>query len=358
VRPLVAKIAAKLKPVIQLGAAQLITDAVQKLYEKHPYPHYPIFAKPIWQDGYIGCSKFAGRIFEDVVGSRAAINIPRGQFVRQGRSVLLVGSGEIQPYIIRKNEPADHRLLCVDLSKRSLRRARFRLLSTFRSTQFIRSDILQFLKHQGTVSGPFDHVDAYGVLHHLSNPAEVVHLLSHNMAGNGVMRTMVYNSAARVWISQLQSAFRLLGLNAVHSKDVKLVRGLLRDLAEVSPVLRERFAAMGDATLNNFARIADTFMHTREAKISAQSWFQMFQSAGLKLFAMLDRYAELDDLPNPLWVVPEIDQLKTKIEDGSFKNNLELWMYKPKYSIAATESYSFESSRSNSEIWKLRLKAL
>src|SRR5690606_17931340 len=103
-----------------------------------------------------------------------------------------------------------HRLLCVDLSAKSLRRARLRLTTDFRPTEFVRSDINDFLRQQAAVTGPFHHIDIYGVLHHLDNPSETIRLLGTHLSTNGTIRVMVYNTHARSWLHSLQQVMRLL----------------------------------------------------------------------------------------------------------------------------------------------------
>ncbi len=95
-----------------------LVNAVAALYESFPYPNYSLLAKPLWQDGYLGSSVFIGQLYEDLFLVPAAIKTEP----QQEKSILSVGSGEILPYILRKIEPAQHRLFCVDISKRSLLR--------------------------------------------------------------------------------------------------------------------------------------------------------------------------------------------------------------------------------------------
>jgi 2-polyprenyl-3-methyl-5-hydroxy-6-metoxy-1,4-benzoquinol methylase len=333
-----------------------IAAAVTRLYEAFPYPHYPLLGRPLWQDGYLTPSKFAARLFEDLTGQEASINTARGQFVRQGRTILVAGSGEILPYVIRKNEPAAHRLLCVDLSQRSLNRARFRLLANLRSTQFIRADINTFLEQQGAVSGPYDHIDAYGVLHHLANPTATVRALSLHLAGNGTMRVMVYNARARRWIHHLQAVFRLLKLSPYQTADLNFARRLLKVLSDSSPFYEQKLSQMGQSTLGSNSRLTDTFFHCRETRIDIESWIKMFEDAGLKPFALVDRYGELDDLPNPMWNFPSAKELQRRAQSDQFANNLEIFLYKPRQLRPLTKDYSYERRPDRVDIFAHYLK--
>lgn len=142
------------------------------------------------------------------------------------------------------------------------------------------------------------------------------------------MRLMVYNAEARDWIWDANRGFRLLGFDYQSDADVAAARKLLTRLAEKSPRLSERLNHMGRSSLENNSRFADTFLHPWEARTKVQEWIETFEKEGLKPVALFDRYAELDDLENPLWTMPTKDQLRVRCEDLRFENNLEIWLRK------------------------------
>lgn len=321
-------------------------EQVQSLYERHPYPHYPLLAKPRWQDGYLGSSLFA---FHLIFHEYCDTTIPK-QF-------LSIGCGEILPYIIRQWEPSATRLTCIDLSARSLRRAEFRTALLGRHTQYHQIDINEYfasplyLSQKNSIQ--FDHVEAYGVLHHISSFQTTLNLVREHLAPRGIFRIMVYNSRARDWIWDLNRAFKLLGLEFSSDRDVDDARKLLKVLAAGSPRLKERLKQMGETSLENNARFADTFLHPWESRASIESWFDAFAQAGLKPMALHDRYGELDDLPNPLWSCPSAKQLTERADDLRFENNLELWLTRDD---VGQHPASMNSSHSRKTIIPLRLR--
>lgn len=296
-----------------------ITAHVKALYEVHPYPLYPLLALPAWQDGYLANSRFAQRLALDL-GSGGVAILP-GQKV----SVLIGGAGEILPYVIRQWEPSAHRVIAVDLSKRSLNRARFRTWRSFKACQFVNADLQAML----TADGHFTHIDVYGVLHHMANPGQALRKLASALAPGGTLRLMVYNSTARNWIWHLQRAFQLLGLNSLDQTDLRAAQDLLVLASQQAPVLSDRLGQMGPSLLRNTARFADAFLHPREARLSFSAWFQMIADAELTAVGLFDRYGELDDLANPLWHCPSVLQLEERALDRRFENNLELFLTKP-----------------------------
>lgn len=292
---------------------QSIISSVKQMYEAFPYPHYPLFVPIRWQEGYMG---------QSAVSTRLNASAPP-QLHAMPRHILIAGSGDIQPYILRHLEPWFHHLDCVDFSSKSLERARLRLGIHSRNTTFKVDDIDAFLSRSLST---YDHIECYGVLHHLSSPAKTLNLMRQHLKAAGTIRLMVYNQRSRQWIHHLQRAFALLSINPYRNSDLTWTKKFLSAFAENSSVMKERLAAMGSPILRNDTRFVDTFLHRREAKIKIKRWFEMFTAAGLEPYALYDRFGELDDLSNPLWHMPSPEQLVERSEDGRFENNLEIFL--------------------------------
>lgn len=289
------------------------TTEVQSLYERRPYPHYPLLATPRWQDGYLGCSLFSQRL------SQPALSLPKA------RHVLSIGSGEILPYILRKWEDQETTLTCVDLSGRSLARAKFRCALVRGQVYYVQADINAWLAMPENRDLQFDHIEAYGVIHHIPRLDHTIAQLSKRLAPHGTMRIMVYNAEPRDWIWQLNRIFRQMGLSYSRDVDLNTARTLLLDWAKHSPLLTQHLTSIGTKGLANNTRFADTFLHPWEARLKVDQWLTLFETSKLKPFALFDRYAELDDLPNPLWQMPTSNELSSRAGDCRFENNLEVW---------------------------------
>ena len=286
-----------------------LSFAVKGMYEAFPYPHYPLFLSLKWQDGYLGSSLFARRLL--------------GAPLKTSSEVLVIGAGEVLPYILRKMEPQRHHLTCIDLSEKSLKRARVRLLWEVKKTSYKAICVDQYLKVGCQL---FDHMDCYGVLMCLANPSKTLDLMARRLSPSGTIRLMVYNKQARRWIYQIQKAFSLMGLDIYHIEDLEAAQRLLAMMANASTALSQKFALMGPYTFKVKARLVDTFFHKREAQTSIKEWFDAFDRAHLRPYALYDRYDELDDLCNPLAVMPSREQLIERAEDLRFENNLEVYL--------------------------------
>ena len=306
-----------------LSLAQTLMKEVERLYEAYPYPRYPLLAKPRWQEGYLASSLFAARL----AGAETADFGTEVKSGAHGRvDVLVGGAGEILPYVIRRWEPRRHRVTCLDLSRQSLRRARFRLFPIVSPTAFVRGDLAAFLAAE---PGKFQHIDAYGVIHHMPNPRAALKALACGLAPGGTARLMFYNAPARTWIWDLARACHAIGFDPFARRDLADLRRLLTVLASASPALGARLSQLGPTTIANDARLVDTFLHPREARLGIKDWLSALKNAGLDVIGLFDRYAELDDLPNPLWAMPSAAALAARAADRRFENNLELFVRKP-----------------------------
>lgn len=302
------------------SAEVAIISDVRRLYEAHPYPRYPLLARPLWQEGYIGRSYWSRALARCQYPDLGPLPAP---FPR----VLVAGCGEIQPFAMRHLEGLGTTLSCVDLSRVSLSRARVRLgLMSLWRTNWIRSDLGEWLAEVKADS--FDHVDAFGVLHHLPNPRRAMNDLARVMSPGATARWMIYNSHARGFLRHLQRAFALLRIDYRRVRDVAFARTLLEDLASDHAVLRNRLQGMGRGTLTNDARFVDTFLHVREARVDLCAWIEAAKESGLTPLGLLDRYDELNDLPNPLYSFPNPSMLQARCRNGVMGGNFEIFWIK------------------------------
>ena len=160
----------------------------------------------------------------------------------------------------------------------------------------------------------------------MPNPTETLRLISSRLIRGGTLRLMVYNGEARRWIRHLQRMFALLKIDRYSKADLTTARELLKLAAAESPVLANRLSQLGQQTMTNDARFVDTFLHPREISHGVTDWLTAITSQNLKIIGLFDRYAELDDLPNPLWHFPSTEDLADRALDGRFENNLELFI--------------------------------
>ena len=327
-----------------------LVEQVRGLYERHPYPRYPLLARPRWSPGYT--SSMTWTQFQYALHCEE----------NHSPQILIAGSGEILPWVIEKWAPPNAILCALDLSYSSLQRALLRRWMTrpwsslgrkylrwIRNGQlsswvppgktdgpqqdfrglgcyFCQGDLLHFLEKSPSQS--WNHIDAYGVIHHMASPRMALEQMSRVLSSGGILRLMVYNTPARRWIRNIQRLFMLLGLDFAKDADFRFAGQLLAAAAAHSPRLRQRLSQMGPSILKNRTRFADTFFHPREIQASPVQWHRWIESAGFKILGQFDRYGELDHLPNPLWQPPSAEVLQQEVKNGLFEGNLEYYLVK------------------------------
>ena len=298
---------------------ELIDQQVREMYELFPYPNYPLFAKPRWQEGYLASSTFSSALRDSDLNQ-----LDQSRALPTPKEIIIGGAGEILPAVMAQWDGGKN-IEAVDFSSRSLRRAKIRGLMSFQPCRYVLSEFEGYMSSQKKA---LRHVDVYGVLHHLANPTEVVEGLSRALLPGSTLRVMVYNSQARNWIHEVQAILRLTGLNPYKHCDLKLAKKIVEDIMLMTPVLRNFRSAMGNSTFSNHARFLDTFFHPREARLQWGQWQRAFENSGFKLLGLFDRYGELDDIENPMWQMPKAEDLEQRILSRQFENNFELFLVK------------------------------
>ena len=169
-------------------------DAVQRHYELYPYPDYPLFAS------IRRCDTYALSL--EALWARFNGSLPSNKAQR----ILIAGCGSFAPYPFAVANPATE-ITALDLSRSNLGRARLHcLLHGRRNVAFLAGDLLD----PTAAAGPFELIDAYGVLHHLNDPLEGFKALAVRLSEGGILRVMVYSRYARAEEESIRRAFRLL----------------------------------------------------------------------------------------------------------------------------------------------------
>jgi len=171
-----------------------MSDAVRRHYDLYPYPNYPLFAS------IRRCDTYALNM--EALWARFNASLPQAERKR----ILIAGCGSFAPYPFSVANPKAE-ITALDLSHRSLSRARLHCLLHGRmNVAFRAGDLLD----SSAAAGPFELIDAYGVLHHLNDPLEGLKALAERLSEGGILRIMVYSRYARTEEESIRRAFRLL----------------------------------------------------------------------------------------------------------------------------------------------------
>jgi len=176
-----------------------MSETVRRHYEAYPYPHYPLLASVRRCDTYALNLNALWSRFNGVLA-------PSGH-----KRILIAGCGSFAPYPFSVANP-DTIITALDLSRRSLNRARWHsLLHGRRNISFQTGDLLE----PSIASGPFDLIDAFGVLHHLNDPLEGLKALAARLDVGGILRIMVYSRYARREEEVIRRAFRMIKVSNI-----------------------------------------------------------------------------------------------------------------------------------------------
>lgn len=171
-------------------------NPVQTHYQSYPYPRYPLIASVHRPDTYA--------LNMDALWARFNRMLPPPE----AKSILISGCGTFAPYPWAVSNP-DVPIVALDLSERSLRRARCHcLLHGCRNVVYRCGDLV----NGGLGREKFGLIDSYGVLHHLNDPLQGLKTLAKHLVPGGILRVMFYSRYARRQEESIRRAFRLIGV--------------------------------------------------------------------------------------------------------------------------------------------------
>ena len=239
-------------------------------YERHPYPHYPLLASVRRYDTYAMnltalWARFNGELLQEHDGK-----------------ILLSGCGAFAPYPMSLSNPKAQ-ITGVDLAQLNLQRARLHCLLHRRfNVRFLQGDFLD----PSVTPGPYHFIEAFGVLHHLDDPAAGMRALEQRLVPGGILRVMVYGRYARQEAESVRRAMRLLKV-----RDLAAIKRMLKKAAPDSR-LRSYVDAAWEA--KNDSGLADLFLHPNVKTYRIDEFMEMVGQTGLQplLFTHLDALAD------------------------------------------------------------------
>lgn len=240
-----------------------MTNPVQIHYQNYPYPTYPLIASVRRCDTYALNLKALWARFNNTIPPVEA------------EKILIAGCGTFAPYpmaVANHNVP----ITALDLSERSLRRARWHcLLHGRRNVAFRCGD----LSGQNVLDDRFGLIDSFGVLHHLEDPQAGLKTLAGHLVPGGIVRVMLYSRYARREEESIRRAFKILGIHTPGR-----ARHLLQK-AKPGSRLANYLAASDETT--TASGLADAFLHPRVTTYLIDELLEMIAQAGLEplLFA-------------------------------------------------------------------------
>jgi len=236
-------------------------NLVEKQYDLFPYPHYPVLARPR-QLGFLHLTDATGR---SIAGLPQVTN-PR---------ILLLGSGTFEPLVFATSHPQAAEILAVDLSRKSLKRAKIHCWTKGAfNVRFLHSSLEE-------VTGQFDFINCYGVLHHLPDPQRGFRKIHSLLSPQGQARIMVYSSVSRRRIRLIRQSLLVLGIDFKTPHAPKLIRRFIETLPKTHP-LRASFALYRDS--QSPSGMIDGFLHVEEHTYEFKEIKSILDHEGLQVF--------------------------------------------------------------------------
>ncbi|HYM31027.1 MAG TPA: class I SAM-dependent methyltransferase [Candidatus Cybelea sp.] len=253
-------------------------DPVAEQYEAYPYPARDpadeakrlITGSPSHLDELTHYC-FAGRL-------------PRGRPFR----ALFAGGGTGDGLVMLAQQCADRGIAAeiayLDLSAASRAIAEARIAA--RKLEGIRFVTGSLLDVAGLAPGPWDYIDACGVLHHLADPPAGLQALARQLAPDGGMGLMLYGALGRTGVYPLQAALRTLAGAEPSKSQVAIARKLLRDLPPTNWLKRNPY--LGDHLSGGDAALFDLLLHARDRAYSVPEIAGLLDGARLAPTAFIE----------------------------------------------------------------------
>lgn len=249
------------------------STAVKAQYERFPYPPVPFLALPRRDQGEQ--LKFElGQSFLNQTQTHRGIRI------------LVAGCGTLEALVVAQAHPWAQEIVAVDLSEKSLetlhRRIQWAKIARlqFRSVPIrLRCmDLHEFAKDSS--QGLFDYILLSNVVHHVPNPAELLHLITQRLKPQGLLRLVTYPKASRFWMRACALWLKEGGLT-LSSPDLKrktLAR--IRQLPDNHPI---RLCYESQPETQTVSGLVDAFYHICENPLSPLEWKNACIRSSLRL---------------------------------------------------------------------------
>ncbi|MCU7932126.1 MAG: class I SAM-dependent methyltransferase [Candidatus Thiodiazotropha sp. (ex Codakia rugifera)] len=297
-----------------------ITTEVRAFYEAYPYP----------PEGQVDCDGYHGSLLLSYL-QRSAGKLTRLQLLEAGcgRGVNLQAMAGRQTEVDFTGIDIN-RIAVQEAAQRSKRLGLVNL-------QFLLADLLDRQSLPG-VSGGYDIILSYGVLHHLSDPLQGLQHLTDLLASDGVIALMLDGSYGRQPLDRYLQALDLIQPMSQSGSDRLPLARALAHAAEEQLFKGNYWQGTSHVDKIEFA---DRCLHVHQTSYDLTALWQLLDSAGLRFIR---------------WLEPNDWSLHSIIDDQDLLNRLELLdefnryqlierlTYRPKLTLLAAHQGSIPRS--------------
>jgi SAM-dependent methyltransferase len=294
-----------------------VSSDVREQYEENPYPRWlalPGVPAPALLEEWIRqtCPRF--RRLQPDQCTRAP-------------ELLVAGCGTGQSTLALACSVSGGRVTALDLSRASLAYAvRMSREQGIHNVEFFQADILSL----GNWKRCFDHVDCFGVLHHLAEPIVGWRILTSLLRPGGTMYIGLYSEIGRQGVVAARGLVSRRGYAAT-PEGMRSSRAEIRSRAKTDPALRTLVDSWAFYNMSNYR---DLVFHVQEQRYTLPKIGDMLRELGLELIGIAhtdptvqQRYCarfpgDTDQTNLNCWHQFELENPTT------FESCYRLWLYK------------------------------
>lgn len=246
------------------GVREATSRAVADQYEAHPYPRW------------LGTAVQDRQTAADYLARRFPGFAPPAALA-QPVAVLVAGCGTGRHAVDAARRFVHRGVLAVDLSTAALAHgARMAEALGVGGLRFARADLLHL-----TDVGPFEVIEAGGVLHHLADPEAGWRALLALLAPGGVMRIGLYSRRARAPIAAARELLAAQGF-ALTPDGLRAARAVILDLPDDHPAAGTRHSP----DFYSLSGVRDLLFHVQETAYAPVEVADLAECLGLRVFGV------------------------------------------------------------------------
>jgi SAM-dependent methyltransferase len=255
-----------------------MTERVRAQYEAYPYP--PRDPRDEAKRLIEGSPSHLLEIDHYVSAGRRDFRQPFRALIAGGGT----GDGTIMlaQQLADRGCPAEIVYLDVSAAARAVAEARARQRN-LTNIRFLTGSLLEL---PTLAPGPFDYIDCCGVLHHMSDPAAGLTVLTAALKDDGGIGLMVYGALGRTGVYHLQAILRQLAIDESDNARLDIARRLLKQLPVTNWFARNPFVQdhlkVGDAGLY------DLLLHSQDRAYTVPELVELVSSARLAITGLIE----------------------------------------------------------------------
>ena len=293
-----------------------VSQLVRSQYEENPFPRWKHL--PVWGQGGT-LEEYIGRVFPYLREEE------RSQPSQPQILVAGCGTGWIPNDLANRIKNAS--ITALDLSSASIGYAQRKSKELgFKNIKYVHGDI----QNLGVLEKQFDHINCYGVLHHMEDPLKGLRALNDCLKPGGTMHLGLYSEIARRSNTQLRQYIKDQGFKSDYD-GMRNFRQHMIKLGDSSPFknITESYV------FYCMSELRDTCFHSQELLLTIPKIENMLAEVGLQFIGFVPENSSI--LPHYRSLFPQDTEMRSLklwhqfevANPNTFSNCYTFWVRKP-----------------------------